>query len=67
MTTRLATNDKFRCLDIRCGVEIVVVRGSGPQPTKQAPTCGCGGPLARGWLRPTYIPSDARASRLRLR
>jgi hypothetical protein len=63
----LSTGQKYRCQDLRCGAEILVLKGATPKASKALPTCACGAALLQGWARPTYIPSLLRGTSLRPR
>ena len=57
---RVEINDKYRCPDVRCGAEVMVLRQNARQGSSQALVCTCGSALVPGWARPVYLPTEKR-------
>jgi hypothetical protein len=63
---RVEINDKYRCPDVRCAAEVLVLRASARRSAPRTLVCTCGSTLVPGWARPVYLrTAGAFAPRLR--
>ena len=55
---RVEINDKYRCPDVRCAAEVLILRASARRAAPRTLVCTCGSALVPGWARPVYLPSE---------